>query len=477
MMGAARIKLLAWKDFFQHYGTVFALAWRDRKAMQLDRYRVEEAQFLPAALALRETPLSPVPRISMWLLIIFCTISVAWAFFGHIDIVVMAQGRIVPGARTKVIQPLEVGKVKEIRVVDGQRVKKGDVLVVLDSVNTEADITRSHEDWVALALQKARSLALLLTLDSGQKPVLASVPGATPKQLLDAQAHALGQAEEYATKLARIDADITRREAELGSVLAAIGRVEESLPSAREQANDYKLLYGMEQVAKHAYFDKAQRVLDLQGELAQQRAKLVELRAGLAEGRAQRVALRGETRRAWLDALTEATQKGAAYEQEWIKAKSRNEAAQLIAPVDGTVQQLAIHTVGGVVTAAQTLMALVPDDEELVVEAVLENKDVGFVRVDQSAQIKVETFSYTKYGTVPGRVVSVSQDAINDEKKGLIYTALVSMSQSALMVDGKPVRLSPGMSSSVEIKTGERRLIEYFLSPLLQYKEESLRER
>jgi hemolysin D len=383
----------------------------------------------------------------------------------------------VPGARTKVIQPLESAKVREIRVVEGQRVKRGQVLVVLDTVGAEADITRTHEDWVAAGLQRARALALLAAMDSARTPVLAAVPGATAAQMEAAVAHVQAQAQEFASKLARLDAEIARRVAEDVSVSAAIARAQDALPGAREQASDYQQLLLQEQVSRHATLDKAQRVLELEGELAQQRAKRSESRAALTEGRAQRVALQSETRRTWLDMLADATQRLTAYEQEWVKAKARNALSELSAPVDGTVQQLAIHTVGGVVTAAQTLMVLVPEGDEMVVEAVLENKDVGFVHVGQAAQVKVEAFAYTKYGTVPGQVINVSQDAINDEKRGLVYTAQIGLRESSLQVEGKLVQLSPGLSTTVEIKTGTRRLIEYFLSPLLQYKQESLRER
>jgi hemolysin D len=150
---------------------------------------------------------------------------------------------------------------------------------------------------------------------------------------------------------------------------------------------------------------------------------------------------------------------------------------QLTSPVDGTVQQLAVHTIGGVVTPAQPLMMIVPRDNPLEVEAFIENKDIGFVRPGQEAQVKVETFQYTKYGTIEAKVTSVSLDAINDEKRGLIYSTRVKMARSALRVEGTEVDLSPGMAVSVEIKTGKRRLIEYFLSPLIQHAGESLRER
>jgi len=150
---------------------------------------------------------------------------------------------------------------------------------------------------------------------------------------------------------------------------------------------------------------------------------------------------------------------------------------KLVAPVDGLVQQVAVHTVGGVVTPAQALMVVVPKDDALEVEAFVENKDIGFVRDGQEAEIKIETFSYTKYGTIHAKVTQVSNDAVNDEKRGLIYSSRVKPERSAVQVGERVVNLSPGMAVTVEIKTDKRRVIEYFLTPLLQYTSESLRER
>jgi hemolysin D len=160
-----------------------------------------------------------------------------------------------------------------------------------------------------------------------------------------------------------------------------------------------------------------------------------------------------------------------------VKAENRSRLMRLTAPVAGSVQQLAVHTVGGVVTPAQALLVIVPGDNPLEIEAFVENKDIGFVRTGQTAEVKVETFPFTKYGTLPGKVVQVSSDAIQDEKRGLVYAARVKLDKATLDVDGKTVNLTPGMAVTVEIKTGKRRIIEYFLSPLMQYKAESLRER
>jgi len=136
-----------------------------------------------------------------------------------------------------------------------------------------------------------------------------------------------------------------------------------------------------------------------------------------------------------------------------------------------------VHTLGGVVTPAQPLLTLVPSDQHVEVEALLENKDVGFVHAGQPVSVKVETFNFTKYGTVAGEVVSVSQDAIKDEKRGQVYNAKVRLARSQLLIDGRSVALAPGMAVTVEIKTDQRRVIDYFLSPLEQHLQESLGER
>ena len=230
-------------------------------------------------------------------------------------------------------------------------------------------------------------------------------------------------------------------------------------------------------VSRHGYLEREQERIEQEADLANQRSRLREIEATLREVQGQRQALMAETRRATLDSTTEAQQRLDALGQEWKKADSRGRLMRLTSPVDGTVQQLVVHTEGGVVTEAQPLMVIVPSDNPLEVEAFFENKDIGFVKTGQEAEVKIETFQYTKYGTLDAEVSSVSHDAINDEKRGLIYSSRVRMAKTTLMVDGTEVSLSPGMAVTVEVKTGQRRVIEYFLAPLLQHTSESLRER
>src|SRR5450759_2205066 len=231
---------------------------------------------------------------------------------------------------------------------------------------------------------------------------------------------------------------------------------------------------------------------------AEQQAKLAALDRQVAQKEAERATTAAEYRRTRFEELTKAEQKAAGFAQDVIKAERRTKLQALTAPVDGVVQQLAVHTVGGVVTPAQALLAVVPLDSHLEIEAMVSNRDIGFVHADQEAEIKIDTFSFTRYGLLHGKVLNLSQDAIardkpqdksNDKAPGaenstseprgqeLNYAARVSLDRTQMQVEDKLVNLSPGMAVTVEIKTGTRRIISYLLSPLLRYKQEVLRER
>jgi hemolysin D len=464
-------------ELLQRYRAVFREAWARRAEMEPEERLPHEVQFLPAELALQETPVSPAPRVAMWLLIAFSTIALLWASFGRIDVVATAQGKVVPNDRTKTIQPIETATVKAIHVSDGQRVKAGDVLIELDETYAQADLERLMGDLEVLRLQVARGQAMIASLDTDQPLKLEHPPGVDKETFLEAQQLLIGQMSEFKAKQRRIESEAARRQAELSSTQELVRKLELTVPIAKQRAQDFKSLADENFVSQHDYLQREQTRIEQEADLANLRGKLREIEAALRQAREQKAELIAETRRVNLESISDGLQKVAAQEQELLKAGSREKLMRLTSPVDGTVQQLAVHTVGGVVTPAQPIMVIVPSDNGLEVEAFLENKDIGFVKPDQNAEIKIETFQFTKYGTINAKVSSVSHDAINDEKRGLIYSTRVKMDKATIDVGGTPVSLSPGMAVSVEIKTGKRRVIEYFLSPLIQHTSESLRER
>lgn len=217
--------------------------------------------------------------------------------------------------------------------------------------------------------------------------------------------------------------------------------------------------------------------MDIERQLSVQQASLLQSSAARQEAERRSDGIVAQTRRAMLDLLQQSEQKANLLAQDLAKARYQDLPTTLRAPVSGTVQQLNVHTIGGVITPAQPLLTLVPENQPVEVEAMLENKDVGFVHPHQKVTVKIETFTFTKYGTVSGEVMSVSDDAIEDEKKGLIYNARVRLDKNHLLGESQGLKLSPGMAVTVEVKTDERRIIDYFLSPLEQHLSESLGER
>ena len=471
------MKRHAYADLVKRYAKVFRHAWSRRKELDTPVLQSHEAQFLPAALALRDTPVHPAPRMALWLIMAFALIALLWAIFGRIDVVATAVGKIIPNDRTKVIQPMETAVVKSIHVRDGQMVQLGQVLIELDTTSTAADSGRLRNEALTARLEAARAQAMLGALAQGRPAQMPLVSGADPTRMSTEQSQLLGQYQEYQARQQQLQAETTRRQAELQTTQEQVSKLEKTLPIARRRAEDYQKLVKENFMSEHGYLEREQERIEQEQDLASSRAKLSEIHAALMEVQRQQATLTAETRRQLLDQHNLAAQKAASLEQELIKADQRGRLMHLTAPVAGTVQQLAVHTVGGVVTPAQPLMVIVPKENVLEVEAMLPNKDIGFVNPGQQAEVKVETFPFTKYGTLHGTITQVSSDAIADEKLGLIYATRVKLAKDTLQVENKVIRMTPGMAVTVEVKTGKRRVIEYFLSPLMKVSSESLRER
>ena len=274
-----------------------------------------------------------------------------------------------------------------------------------------------------------------------------------------------------------LDAELARRRAEIGTVKETIAKLEATVPMAQTRETDFKKLVSEGFISSHATQDKTRERVELERDLATQRAKLVEAQSSLKESASAKAAYVAETRRALNDRNALATSKAQQLTQDESKASQRERLTQLTAPVAGTIQQLAVHSVGGVVTPAQPLMIVVPDSARVTAEVSVANLDIGFVNTGQQAEVKLETFPYTKYGTVQARVDIVTPDAVTDDKKGSFYPAILTLAVREMAIDGKRVPISPGMNITAEIKTGQRRVIEYLLSPIQRAGSESLRER
>lgn len=439
----------AWGALFTRYRQVWGHFWQRRDTLTPPDLNAEEAEFLPAALSLQAEPVSPAGRWVARILMLLVVALVAWAVIGRTDIVVNAQGKIIPNGRTKTIGALEVARVQAIHVEEGQAVRAGELLVELDPRLSNTDQDKAQGEFQVATLQRERSTALLAALDSGKPPSLPTLADIDPDAVQATREHLLDQWRDYTARIARLDGEIRRYSQEL--------------PLVAQRARDYAELAQTRDVSRHAWMEKEQARLDLEGQIADL-------------GR-QKTSLTAELRKSAQDTRSEASRQAAAAQQEVRKGRVRGDLLKLTAPVDGTVQQLVVHTVGGVVSPAQPLMQIVPKQTSVEMEAFIENRDVGFVKEGQTARVKIDTFEYTKYGTLEATVGHVSRDAIQDEKRGPIYAVKLVLSRPVLQVEGEAVPITAGMSGSVEIKTGSRRMIEYVLSPLVQHVRESLNER
>ncbi|WP_300302447.1 HlyD family type I secretion periplasmic adaptor subunit [Ferrovibrio sp.] len=460
----------------RHAAVVAKTAWQlERQRPPLPRRRRDEIDFLPAALEVLETPASPTARITLLALTALLVIGLAWSFIGRLDVVAIADGRTIPAGKTKVIQPLETGVVRAIHVRDGQSVKTGDVLVELDPTSAGADMRRLIADLVAARADAAR-LDAALHPDEPMRHFKA--PPGTPRELVELQrAWLANQADEHMARLAGLDAERERREAEYKSVEVAIHRLEQAIPLLRQRTNARTELADKGFGSRLTALELQQQLVEMEHEQRGLRFKREEAQAALQAIRRQRQQVQSEYLRDVRSQRNETMRKVSSLEEEVLKAEQRHDLQTLAAPLDGVVQQLAIHTIGGVVTPAQPLLAIVPDGDGLEAEIMLQNRDIGFIQPGQGVEIKLETFLFTKYGTIPGRVASVSRDAVPDEKRGLIYPARISLDRAWIDVDGQRFVLGAGMALTAEIKTDQRRFIDYLLSPIMRYRDESMRER
>lgn len=461
----------AFIELLARYKAVFKAAWEHRAELAGPQRLADETAFLPAALSLQETPVHPAPRRLAMLIMALFVLALIWSIVGEVDIVAVAPGHIIVSDRTKVIQPLEASVVKSVLVRDGDRVKAGQVLIELDPTMANADKASTQEQLNAAISEEQRTAALLKALATGQAP-------SAPKRA-DAATRALMESEwqDISAKLAKLDAEAAHRQAEIVTVKETIAKLEATVPMAQAREADYKRLVDQGYISGHATQDKTRERVELERDLATTRARLVEAQAALRESEQARASFRAETMRQLNDRNAQAATRREQFSADHTKASQRERQTQLTAPVAGVVQQLAIHSVGGVVTSAQALMIVVPDSPTVSAEVTVANQDIGFVNAGQIAEVKLETFPYTRYGTVSAKVDVVTADAVTDEKKGSFYPAILTLSQKDMNIDGKRVALSPGMNVTAEIKTGKRRVIEYLLSPVQRAGSESLRER
>lgn len=481
--------------------------------MRSDTRSRHELEFLPAALEIVETPASPAGRWTMLSIAMLISAAIAWATIGRVDITATAEGRIVPSGRVKLIQPLEIGVVKAIHVADGDRVTQGQDLIELDPTGNAADAARARRDLLQAQLDSARLKAELVLaaqpdatgafappqISGAFAPpqisgAFAPPAGAPPDLVALARAQLQAALTEYHGHLRTLDAQYAAKDAERVAAIAEIAKLKATLPLLRQRAAIYGQLLHAEFAPKMQYLDAERAVVEQQHQLVVTGHQVDQAAADEAALLRQKQEAGDTFRRKALDDLAGAEARTAKARAEYAKLAEMTRLQTLRAPVTGTVQQLRVHTIGGVVTPAEPLMVIVPAKGGLEVEATIKNRDVGFVTPGQPVDVKVEAFNFTRYGLLHGTVESISHDAASpaltpqaaaartttggqQQPQPAGYIARIALTESGFQTERGWLPLDPGMQVSTEIRTGRRRIIGYLLSPLARYRNDALTER
>jgi hemolysin D len=467
---------------------------------------VADRAFLAAALEIVETPPSPI-RIGLMLTICcFVAVALAWSWFGRLDILATARGKIEPVGSVKVVQPLETGRVRTIAVSDGQTVKAGDVLLVLDGREVQADLAQATADLTAAQAEALRRQMEIDAVHEGAAmrpaPIAwpATIPTATRQR---EQAELRGDLDELSATLANLDAQEAEKVAAVAQLDASIVADRALLPPLDERVALRRQLYTEGNGSKLNLLDAVQSDLESKSQVAGDVGKRAMAVAAIAtlrtEHRKTIEAFLADQSRKLADARKTADEKA----QDRAKALARLDHMTLTAPIAGTVQALAVTNPGQVVTVGQEVLRLVPSGGSIDIQAYVDNDDIGFVRPGQAATVKVDAFPFTRFGLLQAKVTRVAYDAIpadaadqglddathagdpstrsmtptSKPMTDLVFDTRLKLERRTVAVDGRRVALMPGMTVTVEIKTGSRRIIEYLFSPLLETTSKAMRER
>jgi hemolysin D len=451
-----------------------ALAAEKARAKRI--IQVHETGFLPAALEVVERPVSPTSRVTAWVLLSGMLLMVLWLILGKVDIVATAPGKIIPEENVKLIQPADTGVVRRILVHDGERVKKGQPLVVLDPTASSAELEQARTALLTSEFDAARSRAVLGALN-GQGFVFQAPPGSNPQLVETHRALAAAQLQQIQSGASQGGASTAAAAAAANEARIQAAKLTETIPLLKEQlaANEKLLAKGF--VSKLRVIEMRRQYLGAirDREIATSTMAGAGAQAASASSTASQNS--AQLRADLLTQLTKAEADVLLRREELVKAERRANLQTMVSPVDGTVAQLSIHTEGGVVESAKPIMAVVPSGGPLVAEVKLLNSDIGFVQEGQEVAIKLDAFPFTRHGTIKGKVLSISSDATVDEKMGPVYVTRVALAKSTIDRGDKVVPILPGMVATADIKTGRRSFMSFLLSPIEAATEEAGRER
>jgi hemolysin D len=474
----------------------------DRNAMpHADR------EFLPADLEILETPPSPVRMALILIIAALVVTALVWSWLGRLDIIAVAQGKIQPTGRVKVIQPLETGKIAAIKVDNGRHVAAGDVLVEFDPGDARAEEAEAQGSYDAYRAEAVRRRVAQESAMLAAKPrrfeshPLIGWDADVPNNVREREDRVLdGDWRQLAVTVSGFDAQIKQKEIERDRAIETMAAQTNLIATLQERVDMRSSLVHSGSGARSAVIDAKETLQYHMTQLAMQKGQRDAADANIGVLQFDREKAVSNFIAENAQKLSEAQRQADDWREKLVKAKLKSARTSLASPIDGTVYGLSVNTIGQVVGGGDELMRIVPEGATLEIESYLANRDVGFVKPGQTAVVKIESFPFTRYGTLNAKVTRVSSDAIpepeaeqresdaarlNREKtfgggqrtQNLVFPVTLTPAQIEMNIDGQTVALTPGMAVSVEIATGNRRILEYIFSPLVETASQAMKER
>ena len=435
-----------------------------------------ETEFLPAILEVTETPPSPTGRLVMWTILALLVVALLWSILGHINEVAVASGKVIPTGQVKTVQVKNKGIIKEIMVKEGQEVKEGETLIVLDPTTTGADY------------DSLKKRAAYYKLDIARLEAELSGTPFKPEDDPDLDAHDLkaelslyqSRISDYHTQMQAAQDVVNQKQSILTTGQTSYEKYREGLAVAAEKERRLEELFTQNAVSEFQLLEQRAQRIEYEKNAQSTLDALVTAQAEIAEAEQKLANVSAAYHKDIMTSLVDARKEYYSLQEALKKAEEDTRMSTVVAPCDGRVYNLAVHTEGGIVTDAQPLMMIVPDDVKLQFEVYADNKDIGFIKTGQTAEVKVETYNFQKFGIVEAEVEEISADSVDDKQdpeRNRKFRLLLTPTKDNINVFGKKAELAPGMTVSAEIKIKEKRIIDYFMDPFRRYTSEALRER
>lgn len=463
--------------------------------------KAPDREFLPAALEILDTPPSP---IRLGLLLSICAlalIAVIWSWVGRVDVMAVAAGKVQPTGRVKVVQPVDGGRVQAVAVKDGQMVPAGALLIRLDPRDAQADVVALSAALESFEAEATRRRAALAAVEQSVPATITHWGDHIPDEIRQREMRVLkGDVERLDAQLATLDAQRAQKIAEEQRLKATIDAQRELL-ATQDVRIDMRTQLLEREVGSKAQLLDAQEMRQTQGvNLKVQEGQLAEARAALDVIERNRASLKSGFIADNAQRLADVERQIEDTRQRLAKAQTHLEQMTITAPIAGTVTALAVIGAGQVVTSGEEVLRIVPEGSRLELEVYMPNRDIGFVHVGAPAVVKIDSFPFTRFGTIKGKVVRVAHDAVaapdveqslaspaaaprttgaggTQSMQNLVFPVTIALDTQSISVDGVAIPLSPGMTAIAEVKTGERRILEYLFSPLVDVGSRAMRER